>query len=62
MIAESRILSSFSKPTLFVPTQLLTLQDAKVCCMVLRMKTSYYMITYVQEQGFPWVCSISMGL
>lgn len=30
MVAESRILSSFSKPNLFVPTQLLTLQDAKV--------------------------------
>lgn len=32
VIAESRILSNFSKPNLFVPTQLLTLQDAKVRC------------------------------
>lgn len=30
VIAESGILSNLSKPNIFVPTQLLTLQDAKV--------------------------------
>lgn len=30
VIAESRILASFTKPNVFVPTQLLTLQDTKV--------------------------------
>lgn len=36
ILAESRILASFSKPNPFISTQLLTLQDGKVGCASFR--------------------------
>eukprot|EP00903_Cladosiphon_okamuranus_P018322 g16856.t2 len=50
LIAESRILSNFSKPNLFVPTQLLTLQDTK-CIYCVYKQSVVCDLACLLEQG-----------
>lgn len=58
-IGESRILASLAKPSAFIPTQLLTLQDSKVTELVLRHVASLTVHEHIVTRD-PSILSIDL--